>query len=724
MGWAAFAASAAGMWMGPGPSSVLSLVCAGTGVLALLWSLAGFLRPDWPLARVKFFSARRVRLAGCALLSAALMLVRISGGWHTQVTPYQQLDGQTAYARIQVLNYPEKSFGRYRYRAKVTLLDYTQVKPFIMQLTSSAPLPARPYEQTECQVRFSKPEAGGLYSQQNRLLAEGCVIRGSTYGGSVRVRNSVWPPGRIAEEARRIVSGLLSQWLPSGEAGFIRRIMLGQSDGFPEIANSYFSKIGCSHMLAVSGLHLAIVAGLVSLACRRIAGGRREKNLIRALLLFTYMCVTGFPVGVLRSGIMFLLYLTMDSIYASIRSQNSLGTAVLLICLFRPFSGGDLGFALSALSTLGIITLYKPMFSRLVLAGKGRRRGFPRWLHPFLSSLCVTWSAVLFTLPVLLLSFEGLSLVSPLANFLLLPLLTALLYCSALLLFTALISQWWPILAGISQPFAFFAGWLVRGLLGVARWLARLPGVFFHIDQGIWMPALCAVVLLAVLLRQFRRLNHRLAGRVPVKRLAAVGIILLLLGAQIRWQHSRDWITLAVAGSQESPCVILMKNNRAAVLSLGGYQSTAAEEILEDNHILSLEGIFLPVTGAQSRAMAAYLGELRSPGWFLLPEGAYAGKDLQGLGEETYIAPGDSFQALPGIDVTFHEDGRRLSFPVQGSQAILELEASGEGSCGILVSCSPQTEIQGEWTILLEEEEKPGLYLWVSPEGEVYLKEM
>lgn len=713
MGWTAFAASIAGIWLGPEVSGALSAACAAAGLLAALWFLAG------SLGRARAVPAKRAGIAACPFLAAALVFAHICGSWYAHAAPVQCLDGQKAYARLQVMNYPEKSYGRYRYRVKVTHLDYTQVDPFFLLLTTNAPLAAQPYELTECEVNFYKPDAGGLYSQQNRLLAEGCVLRGSTYGSSLRIRNSVWSPGRLVEELRRMAGQSFSRYLPPGEAGLIRRVLLGQSDGLSDIASSCFSKIGCSHMLAVSGLHLTIVAGLISLMCRRLAMNRREKNLIRALLLLGYMCMTGFPVGVLRSGMMFMLYLAMDSLYSSVRSQDSLGVAVLLICLFRPFSGGDLGFALSALSTWGIITLYKPLFARLTQGRNGVAR---RMLRPFISVLCVTLSAMLFTLPVLLLSFEGLSLVSPLANFLLLPVLTALLYCSAFLGFTAFLSKWWAPFAALSQPLAFCAGWLARIFLSAARWLARLPGVFFHIDQGIWMPALCAAVFLILLIRHFRALAQKPARGLPLKRLAAGGLALVLLGTQIRWELNRDWVTLAVAGSRESPCVILMKNGQAAALSLGGYHSAAAE-VLEKNHILSLKGIFLPSAGPEALDMAVNLGSFYSVGALMLPEGAYVSKELQELGPAKFVAPGSSFSALPGIEATLSEDGRRLSFPIHGIPVILELEASGTGSCGLLISCSPETEIQGEWTVLLEEE-GPELSLRVSPKGEIYLRKI
>ena len=76
---------------------------------------------------------------------------------------------------------------------------------------------------------------------------------------------------------------------------------------------------------------------------------------------------------------------------------NSLGLAVLAVCLGNPFAGGDLGFALSVTATLGIVLLYRPLEQAFL----GRRRqglAFALW-KPAAVSLAATAAALLGTLP-------------------------------------------------------------------------------------------------------------------------------------------------------------------------------------------------------------------------------------------------------------------------------------------------------------------------------------
>ena len=167
---------------------------------------------------------------------------------------------------------------------------------------------------------------------------------------------------------------------------------------------------------------------------------------------------------------MFTLTLTGGALGFRAHPLNSLGGAVLAICLCNPFAGGDLGFALSVLSTLGLITLCRPLERWLA----GLLRPWPRvrrLLRPVTASLAVTLSVTAATLPLQLVEFGGLSLAAPLANLLLVLPVTALLYLSLPMAGFALL----PFGASLAEPLSFWAGWLARVILWTARQLSAVP---------------------------------------------------------------------------------------------------------------------------------------------------------------------------------------------------------------------------------------------------------
>ena len=123
---------------------------------------------------------------------------------------------------------------------------------------------------------------------------------------------------------------------------------------------------------------------------------------------------------------MYGVLLLADSTGRRSDGLNSLGLAVLAVCLGNPFAGGDLGFALSVTATLGIVLLYRPLEQAFL----GRRRqglAFALW-KPAAVSLAATAAALLGTFPVQLAVFGGFPLLLPLANFLMAAPGTALLY--------------------------------------------------------------------------------------------------------------------------------------------------------------------------------------------------------------------------------------------------------------------------------------------------------
>ena len=85
----------------------------------------------------------------------------------------------------------------------------------------------------------------------------------------------------------------------------------------------------------------------------------------------------------------------------------------------------------------------------------------------------------------------------------------------------------------------------------------------------------------------------------------------------------------------------------------------------------------------------------------LLPQGAYAGKDLEDQGVPVERAsPGESFQLLPGLEAAYSQDGARLSFTAGGVDVIVELAPSGPGECQVLVTQQRDTQINSSFTVL------------------------
>lgn len=580
LGFSAYGALALCAALGPDAARPLGFLCLGLAcaialgraVLGFFWGRRGIwteneLSGETPRAlsafRSLFWAAAAIALAGAACVLYLL-------AWQ-QAAPWQGLDGEKLQVRAQVLDYPEERYHRYYYKLRVEALGQEEgaleaVGPFTLRLSSTMPLACDPYDRVECLVTFRAfEEGGGLYSTRNARLADGFQAGAylSQYEGIAVERDSAVSPGEMLVQLRHQVGRAMDRLLPRREAGLLRAMVLGDSGGVSEEDMSRFRQLGVSHILVVSGLHMTILAGFMQFLLCRFPIRKAVRNALTTLVLVLFLALSGFQPSACRGAAMYGVLLLADSTGRRADSLNSLGLAVLLVCLFAPFSGGDLGFALSVLATLGIVVLYRPIYQVLVgkrLAGLARRL----W-KPVAASLAVTAAALLGTFPVQLAVFGGLPLLTPLANLLLVFPSTLLLYASFCGAFLSLL----PATAPLAAPFVWAAGWLARFLLGAAGFLAQWKGTFLPLTGEVALAVVIGLLLLlmaAGLVGQDRPLRAVLGGCMAV---------LAVFGGVFQGWLTQDTVIFAAPAAEESSCVVMIQDGKAAVLSFGGYRTGA-----------------------------------------------------------------------------------------------------------------------------------------------------
>jgi len=601
----------------------------------------------------------------CLLMAAALALFLSETS--SCVLPAQRWAGKKSTVKARVLDYPEQRYRRYYYRLRVEEVDKTAVKPFTIRLSAAMPLTCEPYDWVECQVGFYAFDTEGAYSQMNIRLAGGYQLGAFLAGGGgTRIPCRENPPGKILAVLRNSLARKFSQLLPGDDAGLLQAMLLGNRDSLLEEAYEDFRLIGCSHLLVVSGLHMGAVAGFVRLLLRRTRLRGPARTLLSTAVLLGYLCVTGFPVSGVRAFIMCAVYLLGGCFGRRADSVNSLGLALLLICLQDPFSGGDLSLALSAFATLGIIVL-SPKIQEALLRPLERHPKAQPFCKPIANGLSVTLSAMVATAPWQILAFRGVSLLSPLANLLLAMPCTLLLYCALLTLVFSLI----PGLAALARPFAFCAGLLSRLARYIAGTLAGIPRAYIYLGHVQAVLLLGALFILLVLC----------LGKIDwPRRQAMAGMMALFLIAFTAWQNARTqgMAYVAVCGSADDACIAIIQDNAAAVLQVGARDGDCVS-LLRRSQVSKITTLFFPKDGASERLSARKVTAAFPTGRIILPEGTYIGRDLSpdATGAPvSFLSPTGHFEALPGVTVTCYEDGG-LRFVVNGAAFSVEFVKGG-----------------------------------------------
>ena len=273
----------------------------------------------------------------------------------------------------------------------------------------------------------------------------------------------------------------LNELVPEPEAALGAGILLGvRSSIAPEI-NDAFATAGLTHVVAISGWNIAIVAAIVLALVRpvgRLHGGRWTSALTAAGVVGGYVLLTGATPSVVRAALMAGGMLVGRLGGSRAHATSALGLAALVMLIVAPAVLWDVGFQLSLLATAGLIWFGRGIEARLAR--------WPGWLR---EPVALTLAAQLTTLPVILVNFERLSLVAPISNVLVVPLVPLAMLASAAVSVGGVVVGALPPMP-VGDAIAWFLGgaaWLVlRAMVVVGQATASLP--FAAVDVSVPAP--------------------------------------------------------------------------------------------------------------------------------------------------------------------------------------------------------------------------------------------
>ncbi len=132
-------------------------------------------------------------------------------------------------------------------------------------------------------------------------------------------------------------------------------MLLGEKSELTDEWNDTFRTAGIAHLLAVSGLHVALLCGLFAMGQGRRSRFSVPRVLLQITVLLLYMGLTGLPFSVFRAGVMFLIMLVGSLLLQPPDSLTALALAAIIIGVQQPFAPCDIGFQLSVCGVLGVL---------------------------------------------------------------------------------------------------------------------------------------------------------------------------------------------------------------------------------------------------------------------------------------------------------------------------------------------------------------------------------
>ena len=273
-----------------------------------------------------------------------------------------------------------------------------------------------------------------LFNQKKQMLSNGIthqfVVTHQIKTTTSDEHSIRFVPQKIQRDLQKKITSAIPD---SSAAAILSALLLGETSLLSKEITADYSVAGVVHILAVSGMHVALIYELILFVLKLFLRKKRKwlTFFLAMTLLWGYGAITGFSASVVRACCMFSFFVISDCFLLSRNTGNTIAGSTLLILYFQPYLIFNLGFLLSISAVLGIVVIH-PMIMRIFYTES-------KIGYYLISSTSITLSATLTTLPLTLYIFHSFPTYFVLANLILVPWSTLILYVGiAFLLFSGI----------------------------------------------------------------------------------------------------------------------------------------------------------------------------------------------------------------------------------------------------------------------------------------------
>ena len=499
-------------------------------------------------------------------------------------------------------------------------------------------------------VDLSAPEdSSPTYSTKLNAISDGIMIFAYSYDENnyAPLEMQSHDPEVFFGKLRSSLSARLSRAV-GGESGDLASAMvLSDRSGLnPETVRD-FSRSGVSHILALSGLHMSIIAAIVDWLLRRMAAPKCIRCIVTAALMAAYLALTGFSLSAVRAVVMLCAVYLSFIISRPTDVKTVLFATGAAIFLITPYAVCDAGFWMSFLATLGIITV-SPYVIRLFASERrdsNVKRAALRSLRYLLSAVIITLVANLAVIVISWLCFGEVSIIAPLTNLLLSPLSYAMIFLSVM----TLIAHF------VFSPLSELLGELTRTvgdlMLDITEEISEMQGIVISLKYNfaaaiIVLFAVCTAIILII------KLKHKWMAFLPAAAAVAAFAVCLICFNTV----NDGRVNAAYIHQKGGEMLVLSENGKTVICDISeGYLSRFFRAVLKSEEHYATEVEVLILTHYHSRqpvALDAFFSEVRLRElWVPRPEQADEVEYLEDIYRRAEAA---------GIQITVYDRGSDL----------------------------------------------------------------
>ncbi len=517
-------------------------------VLVIAFALISFLS----LLAVYLIKKKRSVLDGiikyaplCFLIALSMIISIFAFGKMTKAEEYYGEDKEvvaTVMDEVYELDY------KARYIIKIEKIDEKKVNIDAIFTTSSPTLDLEDSFLVNGRISKIKSDSIG-YNEEKAYLDDGIFT--SVSGEGVTILQKVSAKESIFKRINNSLTKHYENHLNLDTASMFSSILLGNDRGLDLSIKRDFSRIGISHILALSGMHITLITTLLGLALSLAKIPKPIRSALLILAIFFFVAITGFSESSIRAGLMMCIFFALSIFGEGTDKITTLLLSVALILVFKPYFIFSVSLQLSFLAMLGCLVSV-----RLVKYMRLHRKIKPKPIRYVAYTIITSLVVMGFTILVVFYNFGYISLLTPISNLVFVPIFTLLIYFAPFLLLVVGIPY-------VSVPFIFVAEWATDKILWLINLISRLRGIVLPIYSTAQIIGIVLIFSALIIMIVIKR-KHLL----KVLPAILVGFLVLILGSVSNYivKKTNDYV---VAFNYEiSDYVVFENNNRLNIVDI------------------------------------------------------------------------------------------------------------------------------------------------------------
>lgn len=417
---------------------------------------------------------------------------------------------------------------------------------------------------------FSRPENDGQFDSRKyyRIRGYEASIKGATvtHSGKRYAYIKEWLFS-VKENTKRVYFAYMDE----SEAGTLSAMVLGDKTGLDADVKDLYQAAGISHVLSLSGLHIAAV-GMCLFTILRYSGlGLFGASMISSAVMTMYGIMTGFSTSTIRALIMFILAVIAKAIGRTYDLMSGMCLASILIIVENPYYIFDSGFLLSVLSVSGISLIYPILLDITDFFKKEKGAIYEKTRK----SICISLSTNLATLPVVFNTFFKISRYSIFINIIVVPLMSIILGIGIIVLIIANTVIKLKPFRVITRGLLFAAQKIIMLYSFLCGNVSRLAGNYWIVGKGeSWQNVIYIILMIVVVLGYWSYVNRvrsndknkdELRKKMKIKETALIVISVFVLAFRIKPELSVNALSVG-----QGACNVIYGRNIPTIMVDGG----------------------------------------------------------------------------------------------------------------------------------------------------------